>query len=203
MQGARGWRRWCCRAPGNEPHDSPLSNEEIRHLPEAVRLSCTPPFCRLPSGNSFDSSTLSTSSTSTFSTSGDPLLKIHRLTVPRVWSGLCLNRQCEQQQMLKISIFDTPNRRRFVLEGKLVAPWAAELRNECRKAAAELRGRELVIELRNVTCIGEDGENVLLELMKEGVRFRSSGVFTKHVMKRLARKSRRNAEERRDEDRQY
>jgi hypothetical protein len=105
--------------------------------------------------------------------------------------------------MLKISILDTPDRRRLVLEGKLVAPWAAELRNECRNAAAELRGRELVIELRNVTCISEDGENVLLELMKEGVRFRSSGVFTKHVMKRLVRKSRRNAEELRDEDRQY
>jgi anti-anti-sigma regulatory factor len=97
--------------------------------------------------------------------------------------------------MLKISILDAPNRRRLVLEGKLVAPWAAELRNECRKAAAELRGRELVIELRNVTCISEDGENVLLGLMKEGVRFRSTGVFTKHVMKQLARKMRRNAEE--------
>src|ERR1700757_4668493 len=55
MQRARGWRRWCCRAPGNEPHDSPLPNEKIRHLPKAVRLSCTPPLCRLPSGNSFDS----------------------------------------------------------------------------------------------------------------------------------------------------
>jgi anti-anti-sigma regulatory factor len=97
--------------------------------------------------------------------------------------------------MLKISILDAPNRRRLVLEGKLVAPWAAELRSECRKAAAELRGRELVIELRNVTCISEDGENVLLGLMKEGVRFRSTGVFTKHVMKQLARKMRRNAEE--------
>jgi anti-anti-sigma regulatory factor len=97
--------------------------------------------------------------------------------------------------MLKITILDTPDRRRLVLEGKLMTPWAAELRNECRRAAAELRGRELVIELRNVTCIGEDGENVLLELMKEGVRFRSSGVFTKHVMKQLARKIRRNVQE--------
>jgi hypothetical protein len=97
--------------------------------------------------------------------------------------------------MLKISILDTPDRRRLVLEGKLAAPWAAELRNECRMAAAELRGRELVVELRNVTCISEDGKNVLLELMKEGVRFRSSGVFTKHVMKQLARKIRRNVEE--------
>jgi anti-anti-sigma regulatory factor len=105
--------------------------------------------------------------------------------------------------MLKISTLDTPDRRRLVLEGKLVAPWAAELRRECREAAADLRGRELVIELRNVTYISEDGENALLELMKERVSFRSSGVFTKHIMKRLARKSRRNAEERRDDDQQY
>jgi anti-anti-sigma regulatory factor len=97
--------------------------------------------------------------------------------------------------MLKITILDTPDRRRLVLEGKLVAPWAAELRKECREAAADLRGRELVIELRNVTCISGDGQNVLLELMKEGVRFRSSGVFTKHVMKQLARKTRGDARE--------
>jgi len=76
-----------------------------------------------------------------------------------------------------------------------MAPWAAELRNECREAAADLRGRELVIELRNVACISEEGQSVLFELMKEGVRFRSSGVFIKHVMKRLARKSRRSVKE--------
>ena len=97
--------------------------------------------------------------------------------------------------MLKISILDTPDQRRLILEGKLVAPWAAELTNECRKTAAQLRGRELVIELRNVTCISEDGKQVLLELMKQGVRFRASGVFTKHVMKQLACTIRRNAHE--------
>jgi hypothetical protein len=102
--------------------------------------------------------------------------------------------------MLRITTLDTPDRRRLVLEGKLVAPWVAEVRKECREAAQDLSGRELVIELKNVTCISEEGQNVLLELMKEGVKFRSSGVFTKHVMKRLARKSRKNAEERRDDD---
>jgi len=75
-----------------------------------------------------------------------------------------------------------------------MAPWAAELRDQCREAAADLRGRELVIELRNVTCISEEGQNVLLELMKEGVRFRSSGVFTKHIMKHLAGKIRGNVQ---------
>lgn len=94
--------------------------------------------------------------------------------------------------MLRITILDTPERRRLVLEGRLVAPWAAELRKECREAAAHLWGRKLVIELKNVTCISEDGENVLLELIKEGVSFRSSGVFTKHIMKRLACKLRQN-----------
>src|ERR1700739_167805 len=137
-------------------------------------------------------STLSTSSTSTVSTSGNLPLKIQRLTRRRVWSGLCPYGRCEQ--MLKITILDPPDRRRLVLEGKLMAPWAAELRNECRRAAAELRGRELVIELRNVTCISEDGQDVLLELMKEGVKFRSSGVFTKHVIKQLAGKIRRNVQ---------
>ena len=122
-------------------------------------------------------------------------MKIQRLTVPLVWTGLCPYRQSERKHMLKITTLDTPDGRRLVLEGKLMAPWAAELRNECREAVADLRGRELVIELRNVTWISEDGQSVLLELMKEGVKFRSSGVFTRHVMKRLACKIRRNVEE--------
>lgn len=101
--------------------------------------------------------------------------------------------------MLKITIIDSPDRRRLVLEGKLVAPWAAELRREYREVAADLRDRQIVIELRNLTYISEDGENVLLELMKDGVRFRSSGVFTKHIMKRLACRARKNTQEEKNE----
>src|ERR1700747_1782350 len=44
MQGSRGWRRWCCHAPGNEPHNSPLSNEKVWHIREAVRIICSPVF---------------------------------------------------------------------------------------------------------------------------------------------------------------
>ena len=55
MQGARGWRRWCCRAPGNEPHDSPLSNEKVRHLREAVFLTLQSAcLCVTHSLDSFD-----------------------------------------------------------------------------------------------------------------------------------------------------
>jgi hypothetical protein len=97
--------------------------------------------------------------------------------------------------MLKISITQTPSHRRLLIEGKLIAPWAAELKRAWREAAADLNGRELLIDLKDLTAISEDGENVVLELMKEGARFRSSGVFTKQVLKRLARKVRSDVEE--------
>lgn len=99
--------------------------------------------------------------------------------------------------MLKISILDTASRRRLLIEGKLIAPWTAELSRVWQQATADLGGRELLVDVKWLTAISEDGENVLLDLMKEGATFRSSGVFTKQVLKRLARKIRRNIREER------
>jgi hypothetical protein len=93
--------------------------------------------------------------------------------------------------MLKISILDTPSQRRLLIEGKLIGPWATELARVWRQAMVDLNDRALVIDVKGLTAITEDGENVLLELMKEGTSFRSSGVFTKQVLKRMARKIRR------------
>ena len=97
--------------------------------------------------------------------------------------------------MLKISIIDSKAQRRLVVEGKLIAPWTAELHSAWRKATTDLKGRELVVDVKGLTAITEDGEKVLMEQMKAGVRFRSSGVFTKQVLKRLARHIRRNVQE--------
>ena len=94
--------------------------------------------------------------------------------------------------MLKISMVDGQTQRRLVLEGKLVAPWAAELTTACQKARSDLNGRELVVEIKNLTAINQAGENVLLELMAEGVKFRGCGVFTKHMLKQLGRRKEMN-----------
>ena len=91
--------------------------------------------------------------------------------------------------MLKISIEEHPTRRSLIVEGKLVGPWAAELKSACEKAYADLSGRELVLDMRHLTAISQEGENVLLELMSNGVRFRCSGIFTKHVVKQLSRRA--------------
>ena len=95
---------------------------------------------------------------------------------------------------MKISLIDSARKRRLVVEGKLVAPWAAELRRACQEARAELDGRELVVEMKHITTISQEGENVILELINEGTRFRCRGVFTKHVVKALTRRASTNLE---------
>jgi len=93
--------------------------------------------------------------------------------------------------MLKISLVDNARQRRVIVEGKLIAPWAAELRSVYEKARADLRGRELVVEMKHISTISQEGENVILELINGGIRFRCHGVFTKHVVKELTRRASR------------
>jgi hypothetical protein len=97
--------------------------------------------------------------------------------------------------MLKISIVESSSQYRVVLEGKLIAPWAFELRNECSKAKGDLHGRELLVEIQNLVTISQEGENVLVELMTGGVKIRGCGVFTRHVLKQLARRTRKELKE--------
>jgi len=91
--------------------------------------------------------------------------------------------------MLKISLIDGVRRRRLILEGKLMAPWAVELRRACEEAKADLLDRELVVEMKHVTTISQEGENVIVDLLNGGIKFRCDGVFTKHVLKQLTRRT--------------
>jgi hypothetical protein len=97
--------------------------------------------------------------------------------------------------MLKISLIDGRAQCRLILEGKLIAPWAAELRNACESARADLRGRKLIIYMKHVTTISQEGENVLVQLIKDGARFRCCDVFTKQVVKQLSRRAIRELQE--------
>lgn len=85
---------------------------------------------------------------------------------------------------------ESHDQRTLVLEGKLISPWIAEVENAWRRAGEDLQGRKLTIDLTNVTLISRDGENILLQLMRDGARFICGDVFTKHVLKQLARKCR-------------
>ena len=49
--------------------------------------------------------------------------------------------------------------------------------------------------MKYLTVISQEGENVFLELMNLGVKFRCCGVFTRHVLKELTRRTRRDLQE--------
>jgi anti-anti-sigma regulatory factor len=90
--------------------------------------------------------------------------------------------------MFKISMIDTRNKRRLVVEGKLMAPWANELLASWKSACLNLDGRKLVIDLSSVTVISRDGEDAIFSLMKDGAKFSCCGVLTRYVLKCLARR---------------
>lgn len=91
--------------------------------------------------------------------------------------------------MLKITVVERSRQRRLILEGKLIAPWVDEFITAYERARTGLRDRELIVDLRNVTAISPEGEDALLRLMREKVKF-LCGVYMKEVLRQLVRKSR-------------
>jgi anti-anti-sigma regulatory factor len=92
--------------------------------------------------------------------------------------------------MLKISVIENDHKCQVVLEGKLVAPWTNELKSFGQDTLIDGNHRELIIDLRSVTALSAEGEDLLLVLMDKGARFRVSGVFMRQVLKHLSRRSR-------------
>ena len=92
--------------------------------------------------------------------------------------------------MFKISIVDTRTQRKLVVEGKLSEPWVGELRTTWRNASRDLDGRRLVIDLSSLTVISREGEDAILDLMKQGAKFSCAGILTRHVLKGLAQRCR-------------
>jgi hypothetical protein len=93
-----------------------------------------------------------------------------------------------KRNMFKISTIDTPSQRTLVVEGTLIGSWVAELRTTWRTASQELNGRKLVIDLSSLTVISIEGEDAILDLMREGAKFSRGGILTRHVLKQLTRK---------------
>jgi endonuclease III-like uncharacterized protein len=90
--------------------------------------------------------------------------------------------------MLKITVVQGRRQRRLIVEGRLIAPWAAELTSAYETARTDLEDRELVVDLRSLTGISPEGEAVLLQLVREKVRF-LCGVYTREVLKQLVCKT--------------
>ena len=92
--------------------------------------------------------------------------------------------------MLRITVVENQRVRRVIVEGRLIAPWASELAAACQTAEADLQGRKLIVDLRNVNAISPEGEDVLLDLIRKKVKF-VCGVYAKEIVRQLVRRTRR------------
>jgi hypothetical protein len=92
--------------------------------------------------------------------------------------------------MLKILIVDSDKERWLIVEGKLIAPWNTELQRACDEARQSLRGREIGLDLKDLTVISQEGENLIAALMKEGIKVRGCCVFAREVLRKLRSRAR-------------
>lgn len=94
-----------------------------------------------------------------------------------------------EQIMLKITAMNEGSRRTLVLEGKLVGPWVTELKKTWVELQSTSEAQKVLIDLKDVTVISQNGENLLFQMMSEGATFNCCrGVLTRHVVKQLERR---------------
>jgi DNA-directed RNA polymerase specialized sigma24 family protein len=97
--------------------------------------------------------------------------------------------------MLKISKRETPTQCRLILEGRMVGTCVTELSTMCALLKTELRGRTLVIDIKDVVVISQEGENVLLQLIDHGAKLRPEGLLAKGLVRQLAQRSKKQVSE--------
>jgi hypothetical protein len=87
--------------------------------------------------------------------------------------------------MLKITITNTATVERWILQGRLVAPWVNELRTSWMRARRAIRRRRCIVNLDEVTFIDKGGERMLRSMSRQGAKLVASDVYVKHVLDRL------------------
>ena len=85
---------------------------------------------------------------------------------------------------MRITILETPSEERWVLQGRLIGPWASELKASW-KGHDDANGRARVVDLREVTFIDASGEKVLMRMMQDDAQFIAGGVYATHVIENL------------------
>jgi anti-anti-sigma regulatory factor len=95
----------------------------------------------------------------------------------------------EPEEMLKITITNTAKEERWILQGRLVAPWVEELKANWNKMPRATDRGKCIVNLDEVTFIDKSGERMLRCMCRQGAQLVASDVYVKHVLRRLRGKS--------------
>jgi outer membrane protein TolC len=99
---------------------------------------------------------------------------------------MCL--ACEENSMLKISFSETSSEEKWILQGRLTAPWLREFRVCWKRKHRRDNQRACIVDLNEVTFIDKSGERLLRLLVREGAQCIATGVYSKHVLEQWSTK---------------
>jgi anti-anti-sigma regulatory factor len=88
--------------------------------------------------------------------------------------------------MLRITVTESASEQRWILQGRLAGSSIEELTENWRSNRLHQTGKNCVVDVDGVTSIDKDGEQVLLMMIKDGVKFVARGLYTKHLLESLS-----------------
>lgn len=88
--------------------------------------------------------------------------------------------------MLKITIQDRAEELRLRLEGRLSGAWVNELRQCWQTAASTTEFRATVLDLREVDFVDPDGQALLADMHRRGVRLEACSPLIQHLVEEIA-----------------
>jgi ABC-type transporter Mla MlaB component len=92
--------------------------------------------------------------------------------------------------LLKISILDSSQEKKIVLEGKFTEPWISEVAKVWNREQGYLNGRNCVVDLTDVTDIDPCGMAILSGMIRDGVKIITNGLLTSYLVETLRQKVR-------------
>jgi len=96
--------------------------------------------------------------------------------------------------MLKISVEETGNSFRLILEGKLMGPWVDELQRLCHGRDRLRPGMPMTVDLCGLTAMDSRGHAALEDLFRRGAVLLCSDVMNRYLVEQMAQPERPIAE---------
>jgi anti-anti-sigma regulatory factor len=94
--------------------------------------------------------------------------------------------------MLKITLEKNSRSTSLRVEGRLTGPWVDELERAWRAVPTDPADGRVVVDLTDVTFVGEEGKKLLEAMYGEGVRLKASGCVTRRLVEEIGHTFNRN-----------
>jgi ABC-type transporter Mla MlaB component len=94
-----------------------------------------------------------------------------------------------ERDMLRITIFETPNEQRLVVEGQLTRSAVPELELAWEKIRKRRRNCECVIDLSETSSVDSSGKAALIGMICNGARLTANGLYTEYLVQKLMKQA--------------